>query len=179
PERNTRLETFTAALSKWRLQRLRNTGNVIGARRRSSLPNTNTPSRDVLRRHWKSCKTRLENGIEMPESHRGGKHKRACDSCASIRKACDGENPCAECTHRGRTCTYQRLEEDRDAPASNVHHGAEENNSKVDAFESAMEIDHPAGQAGPPGPVWELGLQNFYPSREAGKIVYARNKFGT
>lgn len=44
----------------------------------------------------------------------GGKHKRACDSCAGLRMACNGDNSCAECAHRRRLCTYQRLHEDVD-----------------------------------------------------------------
>ncbi|OKO98247.1 hypothetical protein PENSUB_9345 [Penicillium subrubescens] len=115
----------------------------------------------------------------MPESLRGGKHKRACDSCASIRKACNGENPCSECNHRGRPCTYQRLYEDIDGPTSSVRDDAEKNDPKIDASESEMDIDDPAGQTGPSGSAWELGLQNFYPSRETSRIVYARNNFGT
>ncbi|OQD83510.1 hypothetical protein PENANT_c016G11624 [Penicillium antarcticum] len=67
---------------------------------------------DVLRRHWKSCKDRVGSGQAIPKPDRGGKHKRACDSCARLRKACTGELPCSECIHRGRGCTYQRLHEE-------------------------------------------------------------------
>jgi hypothetical protein len=109
----------------------------------------------------------------MPKSHQGGKHKRACDSCASIRKACNGEHPCSECNHRGRPCSYQRLYEGIDIPVSNSGKDTEKDDPEVDASDPEMDIDKPAGQP------WELGPQNFYPSRETGKIVYARNNFGT
>lgn len=109
----------------------------------------------------------------MPQGHRGGKHKRACDGCASIRKACNGENPCSECNHRGRPCTYQRLYEDLDVTISSPRDDSVKNGPKGDAFETGMDINEPEG------PPWELGPQNFYPSRQTGQIVYARNSFGT
>ncbi|CAG8909657.1 unnamed protein product [Penicillium egyptiacum] len=67
---------------------------------------------DVLRRHWKSCKARVESGHTIPQPERGGKHKRACDSCAGLRKACNEKMPCAECTQREKQCTYRRLLDD-------------------------------------------------------------------
>jgi hypothetical protein len=70
----------------------------------------------VLRRHWKSCKARVDGGHAIPERERGGKHKRACDSCANMRKACNGELPCSECAQREKKCTYKRLVEDEPLP---------------------------------------------------------------
>lgn len=142
---------------------------------------SNTDLRDVLRRHWKSCKTRLEKGQEMPEIHRGGKHKRACDNCASIRKACNGQNPCSGCIQRERPCTYQRLYEDPDAGGAPSDADTVTDANTVTIAESQrsptaeMEVDVPDRQE-----AWNLGPQNFYASSvPVGKIVYSRNRYGT
>jgi hypothetical protein len=71
---------------------------------------TNTLSnRDVLRRHWTTCAKRRESGQEIPKADAGGKHKHACDACARLKKACNGQQPCAECESRGKLCSYERL----------------------------------------------------------------------
>ncbi|OQE26584.1 hypothetical protein PENSTE_c005G05234 [Penicillium steckii] len=130
---------------------------------------------DVLRRHWKSCKSRIENDKEIPDSQQGGKPKHACDNCASIRKACDGEIPCSECIYRARVCTYQRLREsDRNAaaiPQAETNHHQEVCESQ--GSDSKISTSDEQGS-------WDLGLQNFYPSsRETSRIVYSRNRYGT
>lgn len=132
-----------------------------------------THPRDALRRHWKSCKARLDNDQEIPQSLRGGKHKRACDSCARIRKACDGDNPCAECVHRGRSCTYQRLYEDVDGSDDSPESGSNWRHLPDDPFEKGIGTTDMAH-------TWDLGHQFFYSSsREIGLIVYSRNRYGT
>ncbi|KAJ5173209.1 hypothetical protein N7492_005802 [Penicillium capsulatum] len=123
---------------------------------------------DVLRRHWKSCKTRREIGQEIPDSLRGGKHKRACDSCAVIRKACSGETPCSECNHRQRPCTYRRLTEGDDSSNQQF------TNSTSNAEDNGYDVDIDVPEDG-----WDLGHQTFYPSRETSLVVYARNNYGT
>lgn len=128
-----------------------------------------THTRDVLRRHWKSCKTRLEAGQAIPDGLRGGKHKRACDGCAVIRKACDGETPCSECNHRGKPCTYQRLFEADDDPNGQRVTGKVPRTQEDQGHEVDTDV---------PDDGWDLGYQTFYPSREARKAVYARNHYG-
>ena len=134
-----------------------------------AIGSADTGTRDVLRRHWKSCKTRQESGQDIPDGLRGGKHRRACDSCAMIRKACDGDTPCFECNHRGRTCTYQRLNE-------NEHSGQLGGDEDPSTATRSQNISSDDGADD--GRSWDLGHQNFYPARELSKIVYARNNYG-
>jgi L-lactate utilization protein LutB len=111
----------------------------------------------------------------MPEIHRGGKHKRACDSCASIRKACNGENPCSECIQRERQCTYQRLYEDLDTAGSTSDADTVMNAESQRTPTAEMAVDVPDRQDN-----WDLGPQNFYPTASTtGRIVYSRNRYGT
>jgi hypothetical protein len=65
--------------------------------------------RDVLRKHWKSCKERLDSGTTIPEPSRRGKKRQACDHCAAVKRGCDFEVPCGPCSARDQICTYQRL----------------------------------------------------------------------
>lgn len=109
----------------------------------------------MLRRHWKSCKARVDSGHEIPEPERGGKHKRACDSCASLRKACNGEIPCAECTQRQRQCTYQRLLDD-ELPLPSTSQSL----LKTPAEESSAVNDNASEVS---GSGWQLGLATLYP----------------
>lgn len=115
---------------------------------------TTTP-RDVLRRHWKSCKARVDSGHAIPEPERGGKHKRACDSCASLRRACNGETPCAECAQRERQCTYQRLLDD-ELPLSSTSQALLET---PDAESSGASDDAPNVSESS----WDLGPATLYP----------------
>lgn len=117
---------------------------------------TKTP-RDVLRRHWKSCKARVDSGHAIPEPERGGKHKRACDSCASLRKACNGEIPCAECTQRERQCTYQRLLGD-ELPLPSISQALL---GTPDAESSGVNNDAPKVAESS----WDLGPATLYPTR--------------
>jgi hypothetical protein len=65
-------------------------------------------SRDVLRKHLKTCATRLASGREMPEETVPGKPVKSCDHCASFKKACDQKLPCITCVSRNQACTYNR-----------------------------------------------------------------------
>jgi hypothetical protein len=65
-------------------------------------------SRDVLRKHLKTCAARLASGQEMPEEPVPGKPVKSCDHCASSKKACDQKLPCATCVSRNQECTYKR-----------------------------------------------------------------------
>ena len=122
-----------------------------------------------------ASKDRIENDKEIPDGHQGGKPKHACDSCANIRKACDGEIPCSECIHRARVCTYQRLGEDDRNAAPNTQAKADHPKEVSGSQKSDSKIRTPDEQGR-----WDLGLQNFYPSsRETSSIVYSRNRYGT
>ena len=65
---------------------------------------------DVRRKHMKSCIVRKSKGLEMPNSIPPGKKIRACDQCASTKRACDSSWPCSVCREKSKPCTYQRLE---------------------------------------------------------------------
>ncbi|KAJ5081676.1 hypothetical protein NUU61_009940 [Penicillium alfredii] len=134
---------------------------------------TLTPYRDVLRRHWKSCKARVEAGHAMPAPFRSGKQKRACDSCAGLRKACNGEQPCSECGHRHRRCTYQRLGEEDDPAGSGSRIL-----SNLERQDRASQMDVVSGSSASEQP-WSLGLQTFYPSREASMRIKDRYNYAT
>jgi hypothetical protein len=66
-------------------------------------------SRDVLRKHFKTCATRLASGQEVPEETVPGKPVKSCDHCASFKKACDQKLPCVTCVSRNQACTYNRV----------------------------------------------------------------------
>lgn len=121
----------------------------------------------MLRRHWKSCKARVEGGYEIPEPERGGKHKRACDSCASLRKACNGEMPCAECTQRAKQCAYQRLLDD-ELPLPSTSQALPETR---DVERASSSNDAPKVSESS----WDLGPATLYPPHM--KIIAGRQKF--
>lgn len=64
--------------------------------------------RDVLQRHWRTCKLRLDIGAEIPRySHTSRPNKRrACDRCARLKKACSLSSPCEACRARNHECSY-------------------------------------------------------------------------
>ena len=109
----------------------------------------------------------MDSGHAMPEPERRGKHKRACDSCASLRKACNGAIPCAECTQREKQCTYQRLISD-ELPLPSVSQAlletpdAESSGVNDDALKVAESS-------------WDLGPATLYPSPT--EINARRQKF--
>lgn len=45
----------------------------------------------------------------MPRSRKRGKPRRSCDSCASLKLACDGNLPCSSCQENFLICSYTRL----------------------------------------------------------------------
>lgn len=67
-----------------------------------------TIPRDVLQRHWRTCKLRLDIGAEIPRySHAPRPSKRrACDRCARLKKACSLGSPCEACRARNHECSY-------------------------------------------------------------------------
>ncbi|KAB8249947.1 hypothetical protein F9C07_1397004 [Aspergillus flavus] len=117
---------------------------------------------DALRRHWKSCSARIESGQCIPEPRHGGKEKHACDGCAKAKKSCNGELPCSECCTRDRICTYQRL------------HQREEVTLQSGSSESSQEQSPPSDNRSLNHSTWDLGLQTFYPGRDAWFEAYGR-----
>ncbi|KAJ5720860.1 uncharacterized protein N7483_008794 [Penicillium malachiteum] len=108
-----------------------------------------------------------ESGHEIPDGHRGGKQKRACDSCASIRKACNGEIPCTECRDRGRVCNYERVhKENSDALAA-----------QIEADSVLFQHNQDATREDETFSSWSMGLQNYYPPSQVSQQVYARRNF--
>ena len=122
----------------------------------------------MLRRHWKSCKARVESGHAIPEPARGGKHKRACDSCASLRKACNGEIPCAECAQRAKKCTYQRLLDDEPSLPSTSRALLQSPDAKsLGVNGDALKVSELS---------WDLGAATLYPPHM--EINARRQKLG-
>ncbi|PLB38706.1 uncharacterized protein BDW47DRAFT_22263 [Aspergillus candidus] len=123
---------------------------------------------DVLRRHWKTCAVRKESGRAIPDPRPGGKGKKACDSCAGLKKSCSGELPCVECQSRQKQCTYQRLSESHE-PDSRVRRAGCP--SADDDYEKPIEEDsqgHNAKQ-------WNLGLQTLLPPVHAWYRAHSRS----
>jgi hypothetical protein len=52
----------------------------------------NVGDRDVLRRHYMSCTARGFNPV--PQYHKSGPKRSACDNCAESKIACNAEDPC-------------------------------------------------------------------------------------
>jgi hypothetical protein len=65
--------------------------------------------KDVLRKHWKSCRPRLIKNGGILDAVNGGKRKQACDRCAERKRACDKGFQCATCNTNRQRCTYERL----------------------------------------------------------------------
>ncbi|KAI8962599.1 hypothetical protein F5Y11DRAFT_181749 [Daldinia sp. FL1419] len=63
---------------------------------------------DALRRHYKSCALRVQSGVGMPPAIQAGRRKRACEGCTTLKRACDLQVPCLECTERKKECIYRR-----------------------------------------------------------------------
>lgn len=70
--------------------------------------------RDVLKRHWRTCKACLNSGQSHPYdssvSGRGRKRK-ACDRCVRLKKACNFSFPCDTCQARQVACSYHKLDD--------------------------------------------------------------------
>ncbi|OQE40156.1 hypothetical protein PENCOP_c006G03600 [Penicillium coprophilum] len=68
--------------------------------------------RDALKRHWRSCKSRLDKGLAIPLSPNrpSGRKKRACDRCSKLKRACDSCFPCETCLAKRIECSYYGLQ---------------------------------------------------------------------
>jgi hypothetical protein len=68
--------------------------------------------RDALKRHWGTCKVRLETGSEvplLPARRPRGKKPRACNRCVRLKRACDRNVPCSTCSIRDYECYYEQV----------------------------------------------------------------------
>lgn len=65
-------------------------------------------TRDVLQRHFRACKVRLQTGLDIPALSRNprGKRRKACDYCNMQKRACSSTQPCETCARRNEDCTY-------------------------------------------------------------------------
>jgi hypothetical protein len=49
----------------------------------------------------------------VPAAEPPGRKRRACDSCAALKRACNGKSPCVTCSGRDSVCSYGRLVQGR------------------------------------------------------------------
>ncbi|KAL2854772.1 hypothetical protein BJX68DRAFT_264665 [Aspergillus pseudodeflectus] len=75
---------------------------------------------DVLQRHWRTCKSRVDAGAEIPQLPAAPrpKKRRACDRCVRLKKACSQSSPCEACHAKNHACTYQYADRTRGADSN-------------------------------------------------------------
>ncbi|KXH35873.1 hypothetical protein CSIM01_00587 [Colletotrichum simmondsii] len=73
-----------------------------------SVRNLSDAGKDVLKRHFKACKERLQADVEIPQlpQNTRGKKKTACDRCSHRKRACSSQWPCRTCLKDKSPCTY-------------------------------------------------------------------------
>lgn len=64
--------------------------------------------RDSVRKHWKSCLLRKVTGGPLPDLELPERKRRACDNCASSKRACSLDMPCRTCVLKELPCSYLR-----------------------------------------------------------------------
>lgn len=66
----------------------------------------------MLKRHWKTCRARLDIGAAIPvPSHQvKGRKRTSCDRCCRMKRACGGQDPCVPCTSKKEHCSYSLIE---------------------------------------------------------------------
>lgn len=74
--------------------------------------------RDILRRHFLSCKMRGDKPI--PEKQKRGRRKCACDRCAAMKSACDRQRPCNTCKNSDAACTWDRVQGETELPRTDM-----------------------------------------------------------
>lgn len=69
-------------------------------------------TRDALKRHWRTCKSRLNGGLGIPfsPSRPSGRKKRACDRCTRLKRACNSSLPCNTCLTKQHQCSYNGVQ---------------------------------------------------------------------
>ena len=100
----------------------------------------NHPNSDALRRHCKTCSTRVACGGQVPKRSLSGKRKQACDQCTSCRRACSKEQPCSECLVRGNICTYYQRQKYED-----VYLGCEtvtSSDSRTESYKQGLRLPY-------------------------------------
>ncbi|KAL3487398.1 hypothetical protein BJX62DRAFT_228098 [Aspergillus germanicus] len=70
---------------------------------------------DVLQRHWRTCKARVDAGAEIPRISAAPRprKRRACDRCVQLKKACSQSSPCDACHAKNHECTYRYVDQSR------------------------------------------------------------------
>lgn len=68
---------------------------------------------DALKRHWTTCKIRIQNSLDIPQvsSKTKGRKPRACDRCSRQKKACVStatNQACLACITIDAACSYKR-----------------------------------------------------------------------
>ncbi|KAH8805259.1 putative transcription factor with C2H2 and Zn(2)-Cys(6) DNA binding domain [Xylogone sp. PMI_703] len=106
--------------------------------------------RDTLRRHWKTCTPRLASGDQLPQRAPSGKRKKACDNCATSKRACDEGTPCSQCLMRESECTYRRITVDESPNHTHSHtedinneERSEINQTETDLTASTLTVTKP------------------------------------
>ncbi|KPM40754.1 hypothetical protein AK830_g5821 [Neonectria ditissima] len=66
---------------------------------------------DVLKRHWTTCKPRIEENLDIPilSQQIRGKKRKACDRCVRLKRACNRQKPCKTCSEKNEACSYNRV----------------------------------------------------------------------
>lgn len=110
-----------------------------------------TRNRDVLKRHWQTCKLRLEQDQEIPRlvPKIKGKKRKACDRCARLKKACSLGYPCESCREKMVACTFNPVargsanyeEDDTGAVSSNCGNSSSDNGQREE--QHGGQIDNP------------------------------------
>lgn len=72
----------------------------------------NQTASDVLKRHWGTCKSRINRGLGIPfsPSRPSGRKKRACDRCTRLKRACNSSLPCNTCLTKQHECSYNGVQ---------------------------------------------------------------------
>ncbi|KAH9204676.1 hypothetical protein DL95DRAFT_376832 [Leptodontidium sp. 2 PMI_412] len=65
--------------------------------------------RDILRRHYKTCK--LRGAFPIPTAKKRGRPREACDHCAALKLGCDSGRPCQACQDAKCVCSSERIRE--------------------------------------------------------------------
>lgn len=65
----------------------------------------------MLKRHWQTCKPRLQKGLDVPNftSKTRGKKRKACDRCVRLKRACTFEFPCKNCCDSNEHCLFESV----------------------------------------------------------------------
>ncbi|KAH9207919.1 hypothetical protein DL95DRAFT_481807 [Leptodontidium sp. 2 PMI_412] len=66
-------------------------------------------TRDILRRHYKTCTMRGANPI--PQAEPRGRRKKSCNRCSTLKMACDRGRPCQACMSANASCSLAQIQD--------------------------------------------------------------------